>query len=114
MAPVMAMGSVGGGPTSDLLAGAMQAVIEDTIAPAVRPGVMGRPAGQLLVLVSSTAPPSPLLVTAAPESTPGYARACALRTDEMGASTWMQATATTDAAGSRLALVMLGDNAWTW
>jgi len=72
------------------------------------------PAPQLLVLVTSEPAPSPLTVTVAPEDSPSYARAVALRPDAAGSLTWSQATASTDRDGTKLALVMLGSDPWQW
>jgi anti-sigma factor RsiW len=65
----------------------------------------------LLVAVSSGPTPSPIVVTQAPESAPGFARVAALRPEAGGGTTWTQATATVGPAGSQIALVMLGSAA---
>jgi Putative zinc-finger len=72
------------------------------------------PPPRLLVLVADAPAPSPVTVTQAPESAPSYARAIAIKPDANGLPTWMQATASDDGTGQKLALVMLGSNPWPW
>jgi hypothetical protein len=69
------------------------------------------PPGQLLVMVSTAPSPSPVTITQAPEATPGYARAMAVRPDGTGGMTWTQATVTSE-EGLKLAQVMLGGENW--
>jgi hypothetical protein len=68
---------------------------------------------QLLVMVSEAPDPSGITVTRCPASTPGFARAIALRPDGCGGVTWTQATVTSE-GGPKLALVMLGSDAHWW
>jgi hypothetical protein len=69
--------------------------------------------GELLVMASEPLP-SPVLVSSLPEGAPGFARAAAFRPNGDGELTWTQATASMDADGRQLALVMLGGGVWNW
>jgi anti-sigma factor RsiW len=70
--------------------------------------------GQLLVLVSPEAAPSPVAVTCASAEAPGFARASAVRPDGSGGWLWTEATVQNECAGPERSLVILGSSAWPW